>query len=852
MKRKTTPRLAELAAAKVGGNSNSNSNSNQQRKQQAQKKQQVIELLDDSEHGTNTSVNLLEDDDGEKQEHVKPTKSDDDDKIVLDNKKSSSSSRAASIPKGVSSAAATAKLVPSKKQPPKAKATATATNPDLVDLLSSSDEEEEDGTPKRLSPRHYQSSSEESSGNFEVAQAPILVPNPKVAAITKKKDSSSSNAVDLEDEEEEEDDDDDEEEEEDEASDENENDEDAPPTTEQLQHTCWKCHVPLQHQQPSANSKPNEFCCYAMHTHPLLQVPACCVCSEQVAAVEEQEHQPFDSEVMKTKTTTTTKGTTDPEWCSGCGMHEDDLAADDLSLLLCDKNECRRAMCTTCVAQAHGGGRQGQQAVRLLILQDDNDNNNNNDDDASKWHCPICHPPVPLQALQQHLVQLPIPMSEAPERSLEDILQELQVVEEKKQECDVADQKVEQVRQEIRRDLMSPGDGGGDESIGNKELEELVHKGVEEWQECMLQHEQRLSDMVSSLHDELGLNHDIDLKGWYESMGYISKDSSSGSSEPLWKREADKDIAIRDRARKRQEESSQKKHNPVYDLDVPEEIEDLGSLPDEKETNSDSEEYTSQWRHCQDRATKESIEKALKIEDEELAKLHIKVESRIEDKDDIREIQKEEQTTSHASAGGRVRRDHVQHVQIRRKEEEEQQQQQQQRQLTNSGKSDNENKKPTAYRPQPNVAHNQDDTTESKPAAPPLKPAPPRPKPAPRRRKPVIVEETKEDLECIFVDDYEHLEVVAHKVALSRDGGFSDSSFVLSNKGEDDDDAPQKRFLSVAEPLAKILKPHQKEGIDFMFRNVFADLCFSDKAETEAAKKETGGCILAHNMGLGK
>jgi hypothetical protein len=409
---------------------------------------------------------------------------------------------------------------------------------------------------------------------------------------------------------------------------------------------------------------------------------------------------------------------------------------------------------------------------------------------------------------------------------------------------------VAQVRKEIHRDLMAQGGSG---LLGKEELEELVNTGVEEWEEFVNQHEQRLSDMVSSLHDELELNHDIDLKKWYQSMGYISKESSSSTSasEPPWKREADKDIAIRDRERKRQEESTRKKHNPIYDLDVPQDIEDLGSLPDDdKELNSDSEEYTSQWRHCHVRATKETIEKALKIEDEELAKIHIKVQCRVDDKDDIEEIQKEERTTSHANAGGRVRRDHVQHVQIiRRKKEEEQQQQ---KSNNNSGKSDNGDKKPTAYRPQPNAALNQDDTVESKPANSRPKPAASRPRPAASRRpKPVIMEETKEDLECIFVDDYEHLDQVAHKVALSRDGGFSDSSFVLSNS-DDDNDNPQKRFLSIAEPLAKILKPHQKEGIEFMFRNVFADLCFSDKAKAEEAKKMTGGCILAHNMGLGK
>jgi SNF2 family DNA or RNA helicase len=39
--------------------------------------------------------------------------------------------------------------------------------------------------------------------------------------------------------------------------------------------------------------------------------------------------------------------------------------------------------------------------------------------------------------------------------------------------------------------------------------------------------------------------------------------------------------------------------------------------------------------------------------------------------------------------------------------------------------------------------------------------------------------------------------------------------------------------------LKDVLKKHQVEGIEFMWRN-----CFEDEI--------SGGCVLAHNMGLGK
>lgn len=45
------------------------------------------------------------------------------------------------------------------------------------------------------------------------------------------------------------------------------------------------------------------------------------------------------------------------------------------------------------------------------------------------------------------------------------------------------------------------------------------------------------------------------------------------------------------------------------------------------------------------------------------------------------------------------------------------------------------------------------------------------------------------------------------------------------------------RNIKVDENLVKILKPHQKDGVYFMWKALF---------------KENHGCILAHCMGLGK
>lgn len=76
-------------------------------------------------------------------------------------------------------------------------------------------------------------------------------------------------------------------------------------------------------------------------------------------------------------------------------------------------------------------------------------------------------------------------------------------------------------------------------------------------------------------------------------------------------------------------------------------------------------------------------------------------------------------------------------------------------------------------------------------------------------------------------------------------GMFENSSCILTTD-------PRQISIRVAEHLAKVLKPHQKEGVQFMFQNTFHDLAFPEDKLTEKVKEGIGGCILAHNMGLGE
>ena len=85
----------------------------------------------------------------------------------------------------------------------------------------------------------------------------------------------------------------------------------------------------------------------------------------------------------------------------------------------------------------------------------------------------------------------------------------------------------------------------------------------------------------------------------------------------------------------------------------------------------------------------------------------------------------------------------------------------------------------------------------------------------------------------------------------TKDALYEDSECVLTAQTGDN---PSSMGIAVAVPLAKLLKPHQIDGIKFMWKNSFGDLQSQISATSPIGnvKAAARGCILAHNMGLGK
>jgi hypothetical protein len=257
--------------------------------------------------------------------------------------------------------------------------------------------------------------------------------------------------------------------------------------------------------------------------------------------------------------------------CSACGE-------DDELLFLCDA--CPRAMCETCVAQAHLDPNMPQQLQHFDVDRE--------------WNCCVCLPPPPLQELQQSLVNDDSPPTP---KSKEELLMELEAVEQKKLECEQTWEHAEETREAIQQELLltkrssaSKNDAFVEER--NPNLDKTVQEEFDKWKDDLERHEKRLSDMVSCLHDELE-THDFNLKEYYATT---MPENNESSSEPSWKQTADKAIMEREQEDRKLFRTTRPSSDDDDDDDdeddpgVPQDIEDLGNLSDHSEHNNNNDD----------------------------------------------------------------------------------------------------------------------------------------------------------------------------------------------------------------------------------------------------------------------
>lgn len=272
-------------------------------------------------------------------------------------------------------------------------------------------------------------------------------------------------------------------------------------TIEFLQSHCWVCKKRVRKLDGHAAF-------YAMHVHPILRVPCCLVCCDELEAMDVPDDQD------------------DLEQCCACAATEEGGA-----LLLCDV--CNNGFCETCTAQAWGGGPAGVQHVQRLI-----------GDDSRSWACIQCNPPFPLAALQ-------IPNDTAAASSFEHggensdnesvakgIVAELNIVEDDLEHCDqlLEDDNVLRLEAEVRKELS--------ETIRSPdEIERLVVQEIDSWKTMHMEHIIRVQDYKVDLLERLnrcGISDDQFYK--YRDEGKPKVPSPEDSE---WRRRADAEIQKR-------------------------------------------------------------------------------------------------------------------------------------------------------------------------------------------------------------------------------------------------------------------------------------------------------------------
>lgn len=529
-----------------------------------------------------------------------------------------------------------------------------------------------------------------------------------------------------------------------------------------------------------------EPCLYATHAHLLLDVPVCSFCAEEVAAIEMM----VDEEEKSS-------------YCAGCAVSEDDGG----TFFLCDNNTCeaaacKRAFCFTCVAKAHGGGLAGVRAARKIEA----------DGADEPWHCPACSPPVELVELRERVAQDLDDQRDRVQRDADFLLGQLSRAEEEKQRCDEElDTDPEHKATELRNDLLEQ-----DPSLGGDELDELVRESIEIWQEDWKLHESRVSDFIYGLLDELDAEHSFTPAMCFTAIGVVMPGQTTGGQAPDWVGAADEEVDERMRERE-----NGPAINPLpdeaYEEDDFLDVEDLG--PDDLADDYATLSLRTGFKSKNARPTERKVQAALLNEE----RLQVHVRAVVNDSQDRDEILKDKRL----AVSGAIRNDWLRPRSTPRS-----------RDPALLARSDIP---VTAY--SPGIASTDRSPGTAKrsmtgwPDSLNLK------KPRVTTALP-FSSAASENEETLHVNDQ-----VAHTVAVSApvaDGIKTGSPLVLCDASQNVDGVSPIRTVAVASQLAKQLKPHQAEGVEFMWRNSFSDFAHT----YEGSAKDSGGCILAHSMGL--
>lgn len=572
---------------------------------------------------------------------------------------------------------------------------------------------------------------------------------------------------------------------------------------ETLKEQCWSCKSWIQH--PNSETKRNGdgdelICLYALHVHVLLGVPVCAVCAVKTEALEMDRISSLKKQKKQTKSEVLQNFMEDDESLSSC---EDDLSSSSpkATCYACGKQKiefsvcdlCTRAICKGCVDLAYYARKEG--GLRLQQLEPRQQNRQciccwSTDDDKLDDRSPsesfnrTTFEPTFLRKLRmetQRLFSTP-----TKNQTVEEALEELQYLVIEKETCERQLEEPENFRETARENILAQRRQCNDR---------LVNIEAHKIHQLLADHHFRLEDKVCILVDRLKSDHGIEGKTvfrFFEEQGGSNSDEDSKRKEssddfleePSWKRDADKFLAQRDRENHQKKRKHGVVSDPRYSLEITADVEVLDSSESSDESTVATESiengnFNSGWRRTTETPQKEEINAARVSED-----------------------------------ARRLEHDMMPVIVCHKKADEEE---------INEWSAWLE--PPAAIRScRPRKRHRK------------LLPT--------RDRSCGVTKRTSEELvpresstpregDHISFSQPNHGSFFSQTSRTSctgtyKGGAFQHSDFVLS----------KDPLISIDMRIENHLKKHQREGIEFIFRNSFAD--------------DEAGCILAHSMGLGK
>jgi len=515
--------------------------------------------------------------------------------------------------------------------------------------------------------------------------------------------------------------------------------------------------------------------------------------------------------------------------CSWCGLDEEDLedpitplADHGLNeLYLCDA--CPRAMCTRCVALSRGGSKQDLFAARK---------------DANaveeEWVCCNCGPTSFLKELQRSYKKIaPENVDEEKKEEEEEkesddayiakLIDKLNATED---ELEKAQQILEDDNLEKQRELIKNEVQKQMETTGNDltEIDDQVEDELECYRQQWDDHHARLSDTISHLQDELAAM-DVDLTALYRiRQEQIGSYSNEEVDSPDWKAAADAILEERDREEGfskgefRGASGYKTRNSHVYKLEPEDlddsdlnEIEDINSLAgaiSQMRANSDAHKKCFNNWGSKTGTTDDDIEmfekKSMKFESLSLGD---RIDFEKLEKKHIREV--DDATVEKKTASGL--RD--ENIRIFKRES-----------CLRSMKLEAKTQ----------MERSRGGNREYQPRFPCIECAATIGDVKPKKRAHLV--QVVDRMTGVFTDD-----IPCGKVIGLTGATFESSDITLAVENCRDK-------ISICKPLVHSLKVHQVDGVKFCWKNICSNIMLTKNESEEVVH----GCILAHNMGLGK